>query len=79
MAKKEEGEEKRESKVQKLKDAFKKRKTYTEEELIELTGYDAKNLHVAIAFLKNPKRTRVEDLITLEFNKEKRTYTKKVT
>ena len=76
MAKKEEGE-KKVSKVQKLKDAFKRRKTYTEDELVELTGYDMKNLHVAIAFLKNPKRTKEEELVELEFNKEKRTYTRK--
>lgn len=63
------------SKIDLLKTAFGEKKTWTVAELTERTGYDEKNLYVAVKFLQNPKRTKADQLMVIEYDKKEKTYT----
>jgi len=57
-----------------LKSAFDEKPVWKQEELIERTGYDAKNLVTACAILRNAKRTKPENMIDIQFNRKDKTY-----
>lgn len=62
------------SRYQMIRDTFAKKKKATREELMKLTGWDSNSVHVAMSILKNPTRTKPENQVVTEFDKEKGVY-----
>jgi transposase len=63
------------SKIQKVRDVFKERKSWTLEEIVERSGFDERNVKTCLSILRNPKRSK-EFLIT-HLDREKKLYTMK--
>ena len=58
------------TKIEKLRAAFVAADRWTIELLAKETGYDEKNVRVALSILKNPKRTAADKLLVTKFDKE---------
>jgi len=67
--------EKKESKVSKMsiiRSMFEDKASWTREEIMRRTGFDAKNAHAAMNVIKNPDRTK--DPLNFTYNRENQTY-----
>ena len=67
--------EKKERKLSKMgiiREMFQKQTSWTREEIMSRTGFDAKNAHAAMNVLKNPNRTK--DPLNFKYNRENQTY-----
>jgi hypothetical protein len=51
------------SKIRKVREMFKERKSWTLEEIVERSGFDERNVKTCLSTLRNPKRSK-ELLIT---------------
>lgn len=71
-----EGTGKTPSKVSLIRELFKTRLAADRKELMKLTGYDSRNIHVAMSILKNPDRTQ-KTLVTT-YDRKTQIYTKVV-
>ncbi len=65
--------EKKTTKYGLLRKAFEVQTTWTWENLVDYTGFDKKNLAVAVSILKNPARTK--DILVIEYDRITKTYT----
>ncbi len=61
------------TKYGKLREAFMKRKSYTRAELVKISGFDARNVAVAMSILRNKNRT-AEPVVT-EYDRAAGSYT----
>ena len=75
MKKKQKNPAKEISKIQKVRDMFKERKSWTLQEIAERSGFDERNAKTCLSILRNPKRSK-EPLIT-HLDREKKLYTVK--
>jgi len=67
--------EKKEGKVSKMgiiREMFQEQASWTREEIMSRTGFDAKNAHAAMNVLKNPNRTK--DPLNFEYDRKNQTY-----
>ena len=67
--------EKKERKVTKMgiiREMFQDQASWTREEIMSRTGFDAKNAHAAMNVLKNPNRTK--DPLNFTYNRKNQTY-----
>ena len=67
--------EKRERKVTKMsiiREMFEKKASWTRQEIMSRTGFDAKNAHAALNVLKNPNRTK--DPLNFTYDRKNQTY-----
>ena len=67
--------EKKERKISKMsiiRSMFEDKASWTREEIMSRTGFDAKNAHAAMNVLKNPNRTK--DPLNFSYNRESQTY-----
>jgi hypothetical protein len=55
-----------------IRGMFQDQASWTREEIMRRTGFDAKNAHAAMNVLKNPKRTK--DPLNFEYDRENQTY-----
>lgn len=62
------------SKIDLLKKAFATKKCHTVEELCAITGYDARNLYTSVALLKNPSRTKPENIFEVSYDSKTKSY-----
>ncbi len=60
------------SKIQKIRNMFAERDSWTVSELVKKSGHDEPNVRTTMSILKNPKRSK-EPLIT-NYDKEKKIY-----
>lgn len=63
------------SKVGIIRAMFAEKASWTVQELMDRSGFDANNVRVAMTILRNPKRTKPENLVITVFDKETGTYT----
>jgi hypothetical protein len=68
---------KKQSKVGIIRGMFAEKPSWTVEELMARSGFDANNVRVAMTILRNPKRTKPENLLVTSYDKEAGTYTTK--
>ena len=62
------------SKMGKIREAFKLQDNWTLMELMALTAFDQANCMCAMSILQNPKRTPKERLLVTDYDKATRTY-----
>ena len=55
-----------------IRSMFEDKASWTREEIMRRTGFDAKNAHAAMNVLKNPNRTK--DPLNFKYNRENQTY-----
>ena len=60
------------SKMGIIREMFQDQASWTRDEIMRRTGFDAKNAHAAMNVLKNPNRTK--DPLNFEYNRENQTY-----
>ena len=60
------------SKMGIIRQMFQDKASWTREEIMSRTGFDAKNAHAAMNVLKNPDRTK--DPLNFEYDRKNRTY-----
>jgi len=58
-----------------LRGAFASKKKWNQGDLLAATGYDVRNLTTALAILRNANRTKKEDMLNVDYDKDKKTYT----
>ncbi len=75
MKKKQKRPAKGTTKVQKVRDMFKERRSWTVEEIVERSGFDERNAKTCLSILKNPRRSK--ELLITHFDGEKKVYTAK--
>jgi hypothetical protein len=63
------------SKVSIIRELFTKKNSYTKEELMNASGYDVRNIHMAMNILKNPERTKPGKMLFTDYDKKEKTYT----
>ena len=68
--------EKKVAKADLLRSAFDEKNEWTMDELLDRTGYDEANLKTSFGILKNVKRTKPENMLFVEYDKETKTYTR---
>ncbi|NIV96154.1 hypothetical protein GWN42_26035 [candidate division KSB1 bacterium] len=66
--------ERKPTKVSKLRDAFAEKDSWTEDELVEKTGYDTKNLRTALGILRSDKRTPADKILSTVYVRRTKTY-----
>jgi len=57
-----------------LRSAFDEKVVWTRDELLKRTGYDKNNLTVALAILRNPKRTKEDQILRVKYDRVSKTY-----
>jgi hypothetical protein len=62
-------------KIQKVREMFKERKSWTLEEIVERSGFDERNVKACLLILRNPKRSK--ELLITHLDREKKLYTVK--
>ena len=67
-----ERKERKASKMNTIREMFQEQASWTREEIMSRTGFDAKNAHAAMNVLKNPNRTK--DPLNFKYNRENQTY-----
>ncbi len=67
-----EKKERRVSKMSIIRSMFEDKASWTREEIMSRTGFDAKNAHAAMNVLKNPNRTKSP--LNFTYNRENQTY-----
>ena len=60
------------SKMGIIREMFQEQASWTQEEIMRRTGFDAKNAHAAMSVLKNPNRTK--NTLYFEYDRENQTY-----
>ena len=60
------------SKMGIIREMFQDQASWTRDEIMRRTGFDAKNAHAAMNVLKNPNRTK--NPLNFEYNRENQTY-----
>ena len=60
------------SKMSIIREMFQDQASWTREEIMSRTGYDAKNAHAAMNVLKNPNRTK--DPLNFTYNRKNQSY-----
>ena len=64
--------ERKASKMSIIREMFQDQASWTREEIMRRTGFDAKNAHAAMNVLKNPNRTK--NPLTFIYDRESQTY-----
>jgi len=64
--------ERKVSKMTIIREMFQEQASWSREEIMSRTGFDAKNAHAAMNVLKNPIRTK--DPLNFTYNRENQTY-----
>lgn len=59
-----------------LRSAFDEKEKWTLEELLDRTGYDTQNLKTAMGIMRNPGRTKPEQLMNILFDRDEEVYYK---
>ena len=60
------------SKMSIIREMFQAQASWTRDEIMRRTGFDAKNAHAAMNVLKNPNRTK--DPLNFRYNRKNQTY-----
>lgn len=64
--------DKKHSKMSIIREMFQEQASWTRQEIMKRTGFDAKNAHAAINVLKNPNRTK--NPLNFTYDRENQTY-----
>ena len=67
-----EKEERKVTKMSIIREMFQDQASWTREEIMKRTGFDAKNAHAAMNVLKNPNRTK--DPLNFTYDRKNQTY-----
>lgn len=67
-------DEKRITKSSLLRAAFAEKAEWDRDSLIKRTGYDERNLHTALAIMKNPDRTKAENMLNVVYDRKTKIY-----
>ena len=62
------------TKISLLRAAFAKKKVWTRDDLCKATGYDNRNVHTALAILRNPNRTKPDHMLVTEVDRAESVY-----